>query len=157
MYMDRVMTSLFIAKPSLQDHQVIWRIAQDSRSRTESSPQSCWRKKTFLLAFANLRTATTHRLKGKCRGGERHDDKQGRTDVDRRRGGSVRVPISHVSVSKHKFISQISRRRRRIRTGRESLRSNDGAHDTHDAVDADSDAVAGTTVSRGQDFGSVGV
>ena len=39
----------------------------------------------------------------------------------------------------------------------EYSRSDDGAHDAHDAVEADGDAVAGAAVRRGQDFGGVGV
>ena len=37
------------------------------------------------------------------------------------------------------------------------VRSNDGAHDTHDAVQADGDAIAGSTMGGGQDLGSIGV
>jgi hypothetical protein len=37
------------------------------------------------------------------------------------------------------------------------LRSNDGAHDTHDAVQTDGDTISGSTMSSGQDLGSIGV
>jgi hypothetical protein len=40
---------------------------------------------------------------------------------------------------------------------RGGVRSDDGAHDTHDTVQADGDAIAGAAMGGRQDFGGVGV
>lgn len=76
---------------------------------------------------SRLATPPPHRLIRKHARHDRHNDIQRGTNIDRHRSS-------------------------RVRSGGDS-----SAHDAHDSVQADGDAVAGAAVRGGQDFGRVGV
>lgn len=81
----------------------------------------------FTLLNSRSRTPPPHRLIGKTSRDNRHNNIQRGADVNRHRRSGVRA------------------------------RGNARAHDAHDAVKANGDAVAGAAVRGGQNFGRVGV
>lgn len=96
--------------------------------------------------MARSGATAAHRLEGEACGGDCHDDVQGGTNVDRDGGGGIGIAVPGESVGMDGC----------HRHGMHS-RGDDCADDTHYAVEADGDTVAGAAVGGRKDFGGIGV
>ena len=93
------------------------------------------RRETNRSVFPTLRTTLAHRLEREASCGDCHDDVEAGAKIDRHGSGGVGVSAM-VSSPIRKCIIMTKC----------DLRRDDGAHNAHDAVEADGDSVAGSAM-----------